>query len=139
MINFFKVTKFCFGKQDVTQFIVFEHKKLFSIIFFYFHKSNNSQDRFHTHAFNAWSVKFFGKYTEYLLLNEKTGEFIKKDRKNILQYFPRNSYHKIGNSTGCLTMLISGKWSGIWKEWIDGKIVYYTWGRKKTNDNISKI
>ena len=127
-----RYNKFEFGDQTVSQFVVFEWKRLFSIIFFYFHKSNGSQDRFHTHAFNAISFKFFGEYTEYILLNENTGEYKKEIRNQFFKFFPRNSYHKIGNSTGCMTLLLSGRWKNEWKEYIDGgKIVNYSWGRNE--------
>lgn len=128
-ISFLKYNKFTFGDQIVSQFVVFECKYLFSIIFFYFHKCNSSQDRYHTHAFNAISFKFFGKYTEYLY-DEKTLKFSTAERTDIIKYFPRNTFHKIGNSSGCLTLLFSGPWKRGWKELVDGRIIFYDWGRK---------
>ena len=129
-ISFLQYNKFTFGDQIVSQFVIFECKWLFSIIFFYFHKSEGSQDRYHTHAFNALSFKLFGEYNEYVLLSEDTGEFEIRRRDKIFQYFPRDSYHKIGNSTGCMTMLISGPWKRDWKEWISGEVKHYSWGRE---------
>ena len=127
-----RYNKFEFGDQPVSQFVIFEWKYLFSIIIFYFHKSNGSQDRFHTHAFNAISFKFFGEYTEYILLSESPNDYISKRRTQFFRYFPRNSYHKIGNSNGCMTLLLSGRWKNEWKEFTDeGKIVSYTWGRDR--------
>lgn len=125
-----RYNKFEFGDQKVSQFVVFESKWLFSIIFFYFHKSNGAQDRFHTHAFNAISVKLFGEYDEHILTDENTGSFIVNKRNKIFQYFPRNSYHRIAKSTSCMTILFSGPWHKNWKEYINGKVVHYTWGRK---------
>ena len=78
--SFLKFNRFKFGEQIVTQFVLFELKYLGSIIFFYFHKSQKAQDRFHTHAFNAISVKFFGNYDEHVLINENTGEYKIKKR-----------------------------------------------------------
>jgi hypothetical protein len=125
-----RYNKFEFGDQPVSQFVIFEWKYLFSIIIFYFHKSNGCQDRFHTHAFNAISFKFFGEYTEYILLSESADDYITKKRTQFFKYFPRNSYHKIGNSNGCMTLLLSGRWKKEWKEYTDdGKVVRYTWGR----------
>jgi hypothetical protein len=127
-----RYNKFEFGDQPVSQFVIFEWKYLFSIIIFYFHKSNGSQDRFHTHAFNSISFKFFGEYTEYILLSESRNDYISKRRTQFFRYFPRNSYHKIGNSNGCMTLLLSGRWKNEWKEYTDdGKIVSYTWGRNR--------
>ena len=132
-----KYNKFMFGEQIVSQFVIFEYKYLFSIIIFYFHKSNGVQDRFHTHAFNAFSIKLFGKYTEYVLLSELTGEFKYAIRNKIFKFFPKNSYHKIGNSTGCCTILFSGKWENNWKEYIDNikTVNTYSIGRKIENTN----
>ena len=130
-ISFLKLNRFEFGEQKVTQFVVFECKWLGSIIFFYFHKSDHPQDRFHTHAFNAISFKVFGEYDEHILDDENTGEYHIDRRTQIIKYFPRNSYHRIANSNGCLTLLLSGPWKREWKEYINGKIVNYTWGRKK--------
>jgi hypothetical protein len=125
-----KHNKFEFGEQVVTQFVIFECKWLFSIIIFYFHKSSGSQDRFHTHAFNAWSIKLFGEYDEHVLEDENTGEYKNLRRKKTLVYFPRNSYHRISNSNGCMTLLFSGPWKKTWKEYINGQIKHYSWGRK---------
>jgi hypothetical protein len=109
-LSFLQYNKFIFGDQIVSQFVIFECKWLFSIILFYFHKSEGSQDRYHTHAFNALSFKLFGEYNEYVLLDEATGEYEVQRRDKIFQYFPSDSYHKIGNSTECMTLLISGPW-----------------------------
>lgn len=125
-----KYNKFEFGEQIVSQFVVLECKWLFSIIIFYFHKSEGSQDRFHTHAFNALSFKLFGKYEEHLLDSEESGEYHTEERTQIFKYFPRDSYHRISKSTGCATILISGPWNLEWKEYIKGKIQHYNWGRK---------
>lgn len=130
-ISFLKLNRFEFGEQKVTQFVVFECKWLGSIIFFYFHKTNHPQDRFHTHAFNAVSFKLFGEYDEHILDNEMTGEYHVERRTQVIKYFPRDSYHRIANSNGCLTILFSGRWKKYWKEYINGEIVNYTWWRKK--------
>lgn len=135
VFSFLKYNRFEFGEQTVSQFVIFECKWLFSIIIFYFHKSDSSQDRFHTHAFNAISFKIFGEYDEQILLEEDTGSFVIKKRKNILQYFPRNSYHRISRSTGCMTLLLSGPWKRKWKEYVNGEVVEYTWGRKNNYGN----
>jgi len=131
VFSFLKFNVFRFGTQKVSQFVVFECKYLFSIIFFYFHETQGVQDRFHTHAFNAVSIKLFGNYDEYLLQNETSGEFSIEKRTKVFKYFPRNSYHKIGKSNGCMTVLFSGPWKKTWKEYINGDVVHYSWGREK--------
>lgn len=129
-ISFLRLNRFEFGEQKVTQFVVFECKWLGSIIFFYFHKSNKPQDRFHTHAFNALSFKLFGEYDEHILDDELTGDFHVERRTQFIKFFPRNCYHRIANSNGCCTLLFSGPWNKYWKEYINGTIVHYSWGRK---------
>lgn len=130
-LSILKYNRFEFGKQIVSQFVIFECKYLFSIIIFYFHRCDSTQDRFHTHAFNAVSFKLFGQYTEYLL-DENTMKTSKRIRKNFIQYFPRNSFHMIGNSTGCMTILLSGKWKKQWKEYNINNFSFtkYSWNRK---------
>jgi hypothetical protein len=132
LFSLFHYNKFEFGEQIVSQFIIFEFKYLFSILFLYFHKCDGEQDRFHTHAFNALSVKLFGTYDEYILDDEITGKYHIENRKNIIKYFLRDRFHKIGKSTGCLTLLLTGPWNNKWKEYIcqTKKIVCYAFGRK---------
>lgn len=129
--SFLRFNRFHFGEQVVSQFVLFEWKKLGSIIFFYFHPSNGSQDRFHTHAFNALSFKVFGEYDEHILIDEKTGEYEVQKRNQFFKYFPRNSYHRIARSKGCMTILFSGRWRKEWKEYVNGEIIKYSWGREK--------
>lgn len=129
--NLFKYSKFTYGEQHVSQFILFESKYFFSIIFFYFHKTDGIQDRYHTHAFNALSIKLWGKYIEYKL-KAKNPEmyYIQERKKQIFKFFPRDSYHKIGNSNGCATILLSGPWKKTWEEYKAGKTTVYNWGKK---------
>jgi hypothetical protein len=129
ILSFLKLNKFEFGDQVVTQFVLLEFKFIGSIVFFYFHKSNGSQDRFHTHAFNAISFKLFGEYDEHILIDEDSGEYLINKRVERIKYFPRDSYHRISKSNGCFTILFSGPWRKRWKEWIDGEIIHYSWGR----------
>ena len=130
VFSIFKFNKFTFGEQIVSQFVLLECKYIGSIIFFYFHKTDKAQDRFHTHAFNALSIKFFGNYEEHILLNEETGGYKAEKRTSVFKFFPRNSYHRIAKSNGCMTMLLSGPWKSTWKECIDGEVKQYKWNRK---------
>lgn len=114
-----------FGDLVAKQFVLFEHKKLFGILFFYF--KGGAQDRFHTHAFNAISIKLFGTYIEGILDKNKMIRY--ENRTNVFKYFPRDSYHSINHSDGCCTMLIQGPWRRHWKEYKDGKENLLTWHR----------
>lgn len=116
-----------FGDLVAKQFVLFEHKRLFGILLFHF--CGNEQDRFHTHAFNALSIKLFGHYEEGIL-DPDTKEIRYETRRKVFKYFPRDSYHSINKSTGCCTVLIQGPWRKTWKEYKDGKESVLTWHRK---------
>ena len=119
-----------FGDLTARQFVLFEHKHLFGIIFFYF--KGHKQDRFHTHAFNALSIKLFGKYDEGIL-NPITKKIRYETRYSVFKYFPRDSYHSINNSNGCCTVLFQGPWHKYWKEYKDGTETKLSWHRKIVN------
>lgn len=121
-----------FGSLIAKQFVLFEHKKLFGVIFFYF--KGGQQDRFHTHAFNAISFKLWGTYTEGIY-NQITKSVTYEKRTSIVKYFPRDSYHSINNSDGCCTVLFQGPWEKNWKELKDGKEINLTWHRKEMYEN----
>lgn len=117
-----------FGDLIAKQFVLFEHKRLFGILFFYFFGAK--QDRFHTHAFNSVSLKLWGNYTEGVL-DAETKEIRYVPRTAIFKYFPRGAYHSINDTTGCCTMLLQGPWKRTWKEFKDGKETTLTWHRKE--------
>lgn len=124
------------GEQSVTELTILEWKRLFSIKLFNFHKTDGKQDRFHTHAFNAVSIRLSGDYVEEVI---EDGEVIplKRSRKRFL-FIPANQYHRITKSDGCRTLLITGPWgdtfkelrlifnaypikTSVWEEWYCGK------------------
>ena len=116
-----------FGDLVAKQFVLFEHKKLFGIIFFYFKGAR--QDRFHTHAFNAISFKLWGTYVEGIF-NPDTKEVKFVQRYKTIKYFPRDSYYSINYSDGCCTILFQGPWKETWKEFKDGKETILRWHRE---------
>lgn len=120
--------RFNFGNRPIDQYILFEWKYLGGLMFFCFRKSENVQDRWHTHAFNSVSFKLCGSYEEHILEN---GQERIENRTNIVKFFERNIYHKIGRSSkDCWTFLVCGPWRSTWKE-IKDKVEYeLTWGRQ---------
>ena len=116
-----------YGDLVAKQFVLFEHKRLFGIIFFYF--KGKMQDRFHTHAFNAISFKLWGTYMEGIYTKGQNIRYV--HRQNVIKYFPRDSYHSINDSDGCCTLLIQGPWKKTWKEFKDGTETILTWHRKE--------
>ena len=152
-LSLLKLNKFNFGERLVYQFVIFECKFLFSIHIFYFTKSISKQDRYHTHAFDSISIKLFGSYQEYILVNDVTGEYRKEQRNKIFRWFPRDKYHSLGldqntgkdyfhcigeSKKGCLTLLFTGPWKTMWREWEDGVVKWYKWGRKGETEVVIK-
>lgn len=121
------------GDFNARQFTLFEYKPWFSIIFFWF-SGDGWQDRYHTHAFDAVSLCLYGKYEERELLNPTTGAYRERPRRFGFRFFPKNSYHSLGESKGCLTLLLSGPWKGNWKEWKNGKEYSLSDGRVRVEN-----
>lgn len=113
-IVFLKKKKIDLGDQSVTELTIIEYKKWFSIKLFNFHKSEGVQDRFHTHAFNAYSLLLKGDYTEELLEGNKIIKCLRSRSKAL--FIPKDSYHRITRSKGCVTLLVTGPWGETFKE-----------------------
>lgn len=133
-MKMFSYKKIKLGDFTAHQFTVLEFKSLCSIIFYYF-KGNGWQDRYHTHAFNSVSFKLFGSYKERIKMLLGYRE---STRKSIIKFFPKTSYHCLGNSKGCLTVLFSGPWEYTWKEFKAGKERTLTWGRREEKDRLGE-
>lgn len=133
-ITWLKTKSILLGEQEVREFTILEYKPWFSIKLFWFKKSSGVQDRFHTHAFNAYSFLLYGDYTEECI---EDGRIVQKPRsrsRTIL--IPKDQYHRITRSTGCWTLLVTGPWGDYFKE-LRNKGSYYqevecTHGRKDT-------
>lgn len=103
------------GDQSVTELTILEWKKYFSIKLFNFHPTTGKQDRFHTHAFNAYSFRISGDYIEEVV--DEFGVVRELNRsRNRLIYIPANQYHRITRSKGCRTLLITGPWGDEFRE-----------------------
>ena len=113
-IVFMKKKRIDLGEQSVTELTILEYKKWFSIKLFNFHKSEGVQDRFHTHAFNAYSFLLKGDYTEEVLEDNKIVKCLR--RRSKVLFIPKDSYHRITRSKGCVTLLITGPWGETFKE-----------------------
>lgn len=113
-IVFLKKKRIDLGEQSVTELTILEYKKWFSIKLFNFHKSEGVQDRFHTHAFNAYSLLLKGDYTEEVLEWNKIVKCLRSRSKAL--FIPKDSYHRITRSKGCVTLLVTGPWGETFKE-----------------------
>lgn len=110
----FKKKDIKLGEQLVSELTILEYKKWFSLKLFYFHKTEGAQDRFHTHAFNAYSFLIKGDYIEEVIEDNKIKK-IKRSRKKLL-FIPKDTYHRITKSEGCYTVLLTGRWGSRFKE-----------------------
>lgn len=127
---FFKKSDVVLGEGSVTQYIVWENKKLCSLIFY---KWNTiKQNRAHTHAFPALAFLLRGWYWENVW-------FDGLKMMNLVntplwpRWLPRNYCHAVGNARpGTITMVIAGPWQETWEEYFPDTDTWvtYTWGRK---------
>lgn len=131
---FFQKKEVALGKGSVMQYILFENKKLFSIIFYKWHTID--QIRFHTHAFASFAFLLRGWYWEKVLFNKiEMTNFVNQPLWP--RFLPRNYCHAIQNAKpGTLTMVIAGPWQKHWYEFFPDTNVWrkYGWGREKLGD-----
>lgn len=111
---FWKRKDIALGEQTVTELTILEWKRFFSIKLFNFHPTTGKQDRFHTHAFNALSIRLSGDYTEEIIIDDYVIHKA-RSRKRFL-FIPANEFHRITKSNGCKTLLITGPWGSQFKE-----------------------
>lgn len=119
------VKTFYFGEGYVSRYTLFEIRNLCSI---YFHNINTKkQDRYHTHAFNAYSFIINGEYSEIIFETKQILTF----KSGIIRYIPRNLNHKLCDSKpNTWSILICGPYNNIWTEHTENEIIYLTKHRK---------
>lgn len=127
-MKFLRHKRITFGQFTAHQFTVFESKAAFSIIFYFF-VGAGWQDRFHTHAFRAVSLRIFGSYRERVKHTDGTISERLRDEKRIFHFAKRHE-HMLGHSTGCLVLLLAGPWEKTWTETRNGQVRTLAWGRK---------
>jgi hypothetical protein len=127
----FEKKEVALGTGSVTQYILFENKHLFSVIFYRWNTID--QVRFHTHAFASFAFLLKGFYWEKI----KFGDI---EMDNLVnqplwpRYIPKNYCHSVGHAKpGTLTMVLAGPWQKHWYEFFPDTETWvkYTWGRKK--------
>lgn len=131
----FKKSEVVLGTGSVTQYIVFEHKKIASLIFYRWNTID--QVRFHTHAFKAVAFLLTGWYWEKVMFNgiEMTN-FV--NVPFLPRFLPKNYCHAVQNAKpGTITMVITGPWQKNWFEYFPDtkKWVKYGWGRVKLSSH----
>lgn len=119
------------GVGNIKRFTIFECKPLGGIIINIFNTVN--QDRYHSHAFHAFSIMIRGHYYENILVDGiMYTKLINKSR-----FIPRNYIHKITlSSKNAMSITFEGPWESTWSEFFDnGRVKSYAWGRKVIFDN----
>lgn len=126
------------GEGHVTQYTVFENKKLGGIWFYSWGKvggeSGEGQCRFHTHAFNSYAFTLKGSYDQEVI--DENG--IRREQVKKLfrpRFLPRNYTHRVINAEpNTWTCVIFGKWSKFWFEYFSNTNTWvkYTHGRNVT-------
>lgn len=120
------------GVGNIKRFIIFEFKPLGGIIINVF--NTDTQNRFHSHAFWAFSWMVRGWYNEEVI---EGNQIISKIVKPCFRFIPRNYIHKIQQSSkNAVSITFEGPWHSTWNEYFDdGRIKTYTWGRKVLFDS----
>lgn len=114
------------GVGNIRRFTIFECKYIGGVVINIFNTEN--QDRFHSHAFAAFSLMLRGHYYEDVIVgNEIVTKKIERSR-----FIPKNYIHKITKSTpNAMSITFEGPWGGSWNEYFDnGRVKTYSWGRK---------
>ena len=123
------------GDGHVNQYILFEHKRLFSIIVYGWEEVGD-QMRAHSHAFNLWAILLNGGYEEYVYTDSSNGvkrRLNKVYNKFVPRFIGKNYNHQIIKALpNTWTVLITGPWQANWVEYFSDSdtTVTYSWGRK---------
>jgi hypothetical protein len=119
------------GIGDIKRFTIIELKYIGGIIINKFNTTN--QDRFHSHAFFAFSWMIRGWYNEDIIKDNKI--ISKKITKS--RIIPKNHIHKIKDSSkDAISVTFEGPWGNTWSEFYDdGRVKVYSWGRRVLFDS----
>lgn len=119
------------GVGNIQRLTVVECKYIGGIIINYFNTID--QDRFHSHAFNSFSLMVKGSYIEEVIEDNKViTKTITESR-----FIPKNYIHKIkASEPDTVSITFEGPWGSSWDEYFDnGRIKTYAWGRKVLFDS----
>lgn len=139
---FFRKKRVELGDGHIIQYVLFESKHLFSIIFYNW--KTIKQNRFHSHAFPAVAFLLSGSYEEEVF---KDGEIKQKTVNQWMKprYLPKDYTHRILKAEPhTWTMVFVGPWKKTWWEYFDDTKTWvkYGWGRKvleKTKEKPNEL
>lgn len=113
-----KKDRIALGKGYVDRYTICEFKNWFSVYVHNWHTV--AQDRYHTHAFNAWVYMICGQYEEQVMdANAPLGSMFSREtiRAGSLRYVPRAHCHRILRAIApCWTIAFAGPWIDHWYE-----------------------
>lgn len=122
-MKLFAVCKDGGQKSHVTGFFLVEIKPLFSIALLRF--AQGTREAFHRHAFNAVTLWLTGRVVEHHLNGTQT-EWTPGQWK----YTRRKTFHKVFAVRDSWALTFRGPWVDKWREFVDGKFITLTHGRK---------
>lgn len=130
-IKLLKYKKISLGSLNVKELNLLEWKPLFSLKLFYFEKGE-AQEIYHTHSFESYSLLLYGNYMEAMYDKEKGFWSEPRNRSRII-YIPKDRFHQITKSEGCVTLMLTGPWGDTYKEYNDktNEIIISTHGRRE--------
>lgn len=120
------------GTLNTKELTILEWKPLFSIKLFYFEKGT-AQEIYHTHSFSAISFLIFGNYIEeFYDPSTKVVSSLPRNRSRVIM-IPKTRFHQITKSESCLTLMVTGPWGDVYKEYQpnNGELIMSTHGRKQ--------
>lgn len=120
------------GTLNTKELTILEWKPLLSIKLFYFEKGV-AQEIYHTHSFSAISFLIFGNYTEEFYDPATKGVSTLPRNRSTIIMIPKTRFHQITKSEGCLTLMVTGPWGDVYKEYQPktGELIMSTHGRKQ--------
>jgi len=126
-MKFLSVCKDGGPDSPVTGLFLVEIKSLFSIVLLRF---GGTREAYHSHAFNAVTLWLKGTVTELVMVTDENSVESHLWTAGQLKYTPRGLLHKILPGPGAWALSFRGPWADTWTEYVKGRIVRLTHGRK---------
>lgn len=111
-------------ESTVTGYWLFEIKKLASVALLKF--ADGSRDAFHSHAFDSLNWVLSGRVVEKHL----DGRVVEHRPSPWPVLTRRETFHKVVSRGTTWVLSLRGPWSDRWKEFVRGRLVTLTHGRR---------
>lgn len=119
------------GKEStVWAYFLTEIKSLFSIALLKF--ENGSREAYHDHAFNCISWVLSGHLEEHILDGG-----INHYKPSLIPIITKmDTFHKVYSHGNTWVLTFRGPWVNMWHEFVNGKKITLTHGRKKCSEEF---